>query len=224
MRRNVEYVLRIPCRWAMMTTLLSLLMFSAAGTTKITSLRAYLITYSLMLLLTMLGVNPQLARERSHPGPDAGAFHLRFGPRVLFLLTLTTAAFCVGRLPIFRVPLQIRWHALTIFALATFLQAWAMIANPFFSPAIHIQQERHRLIDSGPYRFIRHPGYVAMCTSVPASAVAIGSWLALVPAAAFIALIYRRTTFEDQFLKANLSGYLDYAEHIPSGLPLVRSM
>jgi len=89
---------------------------------------------------------------------------------------------------------------------------------------VRIQTDRgHKLIDSGPYRFMKHPGYFAMCISVPVSAVAIGSWLALIPAIAFIGVIYRRAKFEEQFLKANLPGYAQYANNVPSGLFHFRS-
>jgi len=223
MKRDLQCLFRTICRWGITTTLLSTLLFSAAGSTKIPSLRAYLIAYSLVLLITMLAVDPQLARERTHPGLDAGPFHLQFGPRILFLLTLTTAAFCVGRVPICIVSQSVRWLALATFILASFLQTWAMAANNFFSPSIYLQGERHRLIHSGPYQFIRHPGYLAMCVSVPASAVAIGSWLTLFPAAVFIAMIFHRARFEDQFLRANLPGYAEYARRVPSCLPFVRS-
>jgi protein-S-isoprenylcysteine O-methyltransferase Ste14 len=91
-----------------------------------------------------------------------------------------------------------------------------MIANPFFSPVLRVQTERrHHLIAHGPYHFLRHPGYLAMSISVPAAALAIGSWLALVPAVAFVLLIQRRTQLEDEFLRKNLSGYADYARRVP---------
>ena len=53
-----------------------------------------------------------------------------------------------------------------------------MIANRFFSAVVRIQGERgHRVIDQGPYAFIRHPGYAGMILSVPCSGLALGSWL-----------------------------------------------
>ncbi len=159
------------------------------------------------------------ARSRSsHPGIDDG---LRFAAGVLFLLTLAVAAASVGRLRLsLSVPNSLREAALIAFALSGLLQAWAMIVNPFFSPLVRLQTERgHRVIQHGPYRFMRHPGYLAMCAAIPTSALAIGSWLALAPAAGFIAVIIRRAQLEDEFLTTNLRGYKTYAAFVPSGLP-----
>jgi protein-S-isoprenylcysteine O-methyltransferase Ste14 len=95
------------------------------------------------------------------------------------------------------------------------LQAWAMIVNPFFSPVIRLQPELgHHLIANGPYTFVRHPGYLAMLIAVPASATAIGSWIALLPACGFAAIIMRRTKIEDSFLLRNLPDYRRYANRV----------
>ena len=38
--------------------------------------------------------------------------------------------------------------------------AWALAENRFFSSVVRIQTDRgHVVCDSGPYRFVRHPGY-----------------------------------------------------------------
>lgn len=224
MRRSLSYAGRTIGRWAAISTTFSALLFLAAGTTRLTSLRVYLATFSLALLVTMLTVDTELARERAYPGPDSSTSNLRFASGLSFLMTLICASFLVGRTHTLIVPILMRWIALALFMSSTSLQTWAMIANPFFSPAVRIQHERnHKLIDSGPYRFVRHPGYLAMCISVPASAIAIGSWLALIPAGAFVALICDRAEFEEQFLKANLPGYAQYARTLPSGLFHFRS-
>ncbi len=216
---------RLLLRWGLITTSLSGLLFVAAGTSHIASLRAYLALFSAWLLVTMLAVDPRLARERAHPrntGIDDG---LRFATGFLFLLTLTVAALSVGRFrPVFNVPTALRGAALVAFSLSGSLQAWAMIANPFFSPLVRLQPEcGHRVITDGPYRFMRHPGYFGMLISISASALAIGSFVALIPAIAFPWVIHRRTRIEDQFLKANLPGYSEYAERVPAGLPFIRS-
>ena len=213
---------RLLLRWALISASLSGLLFLAVGTSHIASLRAYLALFSVWLLVTMLAVDPRLAGERAHPRNSGVNDGLRCATGSLFLLTLTVAAFSVGRLhPVFIVPTPIRDGALVVFAASASLQAWAMVQNPFFSPVLRVQSERgHHLIDTGPYRFVRHPGYLAMCVSIPASAVAIGSWLALFPATAFVIVIRHRAEIEDQFLRINLFGYVEYAQRVRSGLPL----
>lgn len=207
-------------RWALMTVSLSALLFLAAGTTHVTSIRRYLLVSSTLLLITMLAIDPQLAKERALP-IDAGADDgWRFATGFLSLITPTVAALSVGRLgTFFNVPISIRDTALGVFAIGSTLQAWTMIVNPFFSPSVRLQTERSQyVIQDGPYTSMRHPGYFAMSISVPAAALAIGSWLALVPAVAFVLLIQRRAQFEDEFLKKNLPGYADYARRVPARL------
>jgi protein-S-isoprenylcysteine O-methyltransferase Ste14 len=90
-----------------------------------------------------------------------------------------------------------------------------MLVNPFFSPEIRLQSERgHILVMCGPYRLLRHPGYLAMLVAVPSSALAIGSWLALIPASAFCLTILKRVGAEEEFLEQNLAGYSEYMHKV----------
>ena len=219
-RKDCSRILRTLPRWALLSAALSGLLFFSAGTTRIPSLRAYLFAFSGLLLTTMLVSHPDLVEERFHPAEanlDAG---VRFASGFLFLLTLTAAALDVGRLHASdAVPGPMRIAALLTFALATLTQAWAMVVNPFFSPVVRIQSERgHRLVTTGPYRFVRHPGYLAMLIAMPASALAIGSWLALSPAVAFSGVIMNRTALEDKSLKSRLPGYGEYCKVVPCRL------
>ena len=200
--------LRALIRWAVLTSLLSAILFIAAGSTEIPSLRDYVAVLSALLLFTMVAVDPELARERARPAGrdiDPGS---RTASGFLFLVTVIFAALDVGRLhQSDSVPPSWQLAAIMVFAAALILQAAAMIVNPFFSPALRIQAERgHSVITRGPYRFLRHPGYLAMLIAVPASALAIGSWLALIPAFAFSAVIIRRTALEDCFLESSSPG------------------
>jgi protein-S-isoprenylcysteine O-methyltransferase Ste14 len=211
---------RLLTRWALVTASIAALLFPSAGTVRIASIRNYLVAFSLSLLVTMFAVDPSLAQERSNPRP-AATDNSRLAAGLLFLLTLAAASFSVGHCRQgFNVPPPIRHFALVAFLLGGAFQTWAMIVNPFFSPVVRIQTERaHHLILTGPYRLMRHPGYFAMCIAVPTSALSIGSWLALAPAAGFVAVIFRRARVEDEFLVRNLHGYKKYAALVPSGLP-----
>jgi protein-S-isoprenylcysteine O-methyltransferase Ste14 len=211
---------RVLVRWAVLTSLLAAVLFIAAGSTRIPSLRNYVAVLSALLLFTMVAVDPELARERARPAGrdiDPGS---RTASGFLFLVTVIFAALDVGRLhQSDSVPFSWQFAAIGVLAVALILQAAAMIVNPFFSPALRIQAERgHSVITRGAYRFLRHPGYLAMLIALPASAVAIGSWLALIPAVGFGLVIVRRAREEDEFLKRNLSGYIDYTERVRGGL------
>jgi protein-S-isoprenylcysteine O-methyltransferase Ste14 len=206
---------RLVTRWALITASMVALFLLSAGTLRIASLRNYLVAFSFLLLLTMLAVDPGLAQERAKP-KDAGTDESRLAAGLLFLLTLAVAGFSVGHCrQAFNTPPLIRHSALCIFLLSGAFQTWAMIANPFFSPLVRIQTERgHHLIARGPYRVMRHPGYFAMSIAVPTSALSIGSWFALMPAAGFVLLIKHRAHLEDEFLRNNLPGYIAYARRV----------
>jgi protein-S-isoprenylcysteine O-methyltransferase Ste14 len=78
--------------------------------------------------------------------------------------------------------------------------------------SVRIQNERaQRVITSGPYRFVRHPGYTGAIALFIAIPLPLASWWGLLPAAIAIALLVVRTSWEDRPLTAELSGYADYA-------------
>jgi protein-S-isoprenylcysteine O-methyltransferase Ste14 len=93
---------------------------------------------------------------------------------------------------------------------------WAMAVNRFFSSVVRIQSDRgQHVVASGPYAYVRHPGYLAGVVIILASGPALGSWLAtaLVIASSVPFLLYRATT-EDRVLQAELPGYSDYARRV----------
>lgn len=88
---------------------------------------------------------------------------------------------------------------------------WAMLTNRFFSATVRIQNDRgHHVVDGGPYRFVRHPGYTGAALFTLATPVALGSWQALIPAAATVAVLVLRTALEDRTLQRELEGYREF--------------
>lgn len=95
------------------------------------------------------------------------------------------------------------------------LFTWAMGVNPFFEKTVRIQSERgHRVIDTGPYRFVRHPGYLGFFGWSLSTPLFLGSWWAFLPALVSIACVVIRTTLEDQTLRQELDGYEEYAKRV----------
>ena len=90
---------------------------------------------------------------------------------------------------------------------------WAESANKFFEPSVRIQTDRgHRVIDSGPYAIVRHPGYVSGFFVFLGMPLCLGSLWALIPAVLLCLLLVVRTIWEDQTLRDELPGYGDYAQ------------
>jgi protein-S-isoprenylcysteine O-methyltransferase Ste14 len=101
--------------------------------------------------------------------------------------------------------------AFMVLSLGLLFANWAFIENSFFSATVRIQQERgHEVISSGPYAWVRHPGYAGGILSEIAAPILLGSVWALIPAIVLSILIAIRTEMEDRTLKAELQGYKEY--------------
>jgi protein-S-isoprenylcysteine O-methyltransferase Ste14 len=90
--------------------------------------------------------------------------------------------------------------------------SWALMENRFFSGVVRIQKERdHHVVSTGPYAWVRHPGYAGALLTYFATPVFLDSlWTYL--SAAFIAIVlFVRTDLEDRMLKQELPGYREYA-------------
>jgi protein-S-isoprenylcysteine O-methyltransferase Ste14 len=99
------------------------------------------------------------------------------------------------------------------------VSAWAMSVNPHFEGTVRIQTEReHRVIDAGPYRTVRHPGYLGLTLWALGSPLLLQSWTALIAAMVVAAWIALRITLEDGVLRRELDGYDDYARRVRSRL------
>ena len=93
--------------------------------------------------------------------------------------------------------------------------AWAVAENRFFSSVVRIQTDRgHVVCDSGPYRFVRHPGYAGNILALLGIILALGSIWTLIPAAIASIIAVIRTALEDQTLQEELPGYRDYARRV----------
>ena len=120
--------------------------------------------------------------------------------------------------------IRYRWSSIPLFLkvlgfigiLTTLLLiSWVMRENAYLSRVVEIQRERgHRVITTGPYRYIRHPMYMAVIAQLVCIPLALGSLLTLLPAALLIALIVIRTVLEDKTLTSELEGYKAYSEKV----------
>lgn len=162
--------------------------------------------------------SPDLLRRRATYGPgtkgwDRACLRLFFWSYLILLLVgaLDGGRFQWSAMPVWLWPVGAAMHAA-----GQALVTWSMLANPFFETTVRIQSDRdQRVIDTGPYRVVRHPGYVGIIIGYLLGApLMLGSWWALLPALVATAVFVVRTGLEDDMLQAELDGYAAYAGRV----------
>ncbi|ANK92270.1 phospholipid methyltransferase protein [Rhizobium sp. N6212] len=92
---------------------------------------------------------------------------------------------------------------------------WAQSVNRHFEPTVRIQTDRdHKVIDSGPYAVIRHPGYATAILLAAGTALSLGSLYALIPVGLLVVVLFGRTLGEEAELRKGLKGYAEYMERV----------
>jgi protein-S-isoprenylcysteine O-methyltransferase Ste14 len=201
---------------ALFLILAAVALFASAGTVAILGFWVYLSILAAIILASLLVLDPDLLRERMRPGGKRPPPGLHLFTIVLFLHWIV-AGLDRGRFHWSdSVPLWIQALGLIAVAGGYALCFWAMAVNRFFSSVVRIQAERGQyVVTTGPYAYVRHPGYLGGILIMVASGAALGSWLAavllVVPSLPF--LLHRAVT-EDRVLIAELPGYRHYARRV----------
>lgn len=161
--------------------------------------------------------NPALIARRKNIGPGTKKWDLRwlaaFWPLMVsipIVAGLDTVRFRWSLLP----PESVI-AGVAVFGVGMVVGAWAMGINPFFEGTVRIQHDVGQyVVDTGPYRRVRHPGYVALILWALGTPLMLRSAWAFVPAAATAAWLVLRTALEDRTLKEELSGYREYTARV----------
>jgi protein-S-isoprenylcysteine O-methyltransferase Ste14 len=191
-------------------------LFGSAGTTAILDFWIYLAILAAVFAASFVALDPDLLRERMRPGGQKPPLALQLFS-LLLVVHWVIAGLDRGRFHWSdSVPPWLQALGLIGLAVGYGLCFWAMYVNRFFSSIIRIQSDRGQyIVDTGPYAFIRHPGYLAGVLIVLASGPALGSWLAgAVLVIASLPFLLRRAVNEDRILQADLPGYRDYAGRV----------
>lgn len=95
------------------------------------------------------------------------------------------------------------------------LGSYALIENRFFSGMVRIQTDRgHQVVSSGPYRWIRHPGYAGALLTYLATPIFLESAWTFLPVLFTAIVLVVRTILEDRTLHEELPGYRQYAQRV----------
>ncbi|MFC1481264.1 methyltransferase family protein [Candidatus Neomarinimicrobiota bacterium] len=203
----------------LITVLSGLLLFASAGDFRWAEGWMYMVLCVVMLTINarvLMSKHPDLAAERSKIQEGAKEWDKplalyvgRIGPNVLLIVCGLDYRF--GWSPDLSLAAKVAGGAVVI--LGYFVVGWAMYANKFFSGVVRIQDDRdHVAISSGPYRFVRHPGYTGLLLLTVALPVLLGTLWGLVAAGVTAVVLVIRTAKEDSTLFAELDGYTEYTK------------
>ncbi len=175
----------------------------------------FLVVFVLQMMLAAIYLwrkNPEIfvARSKIHKGTKPW-------DRVLLLCLISSfgAMFPVAGLNHSPVPPWVIVLGYVLLTIGMVGLVWAEAVNKFAEPGVRIQTDRgHTVVDTGPYRFVRHPMYASAFPFFGGLPLALGSYQALVPAAVVAVVILVRTALEDRMLHRELPGYREYARRV----------
>jgi protein-S-isoprenylcysteine O-methyltransferase Ste14 len=166
----------------------------------------------------LMRVSPETIAERAESGPGVKDWDKLVGGLfavAYFVLLLLVAGLDERFGWTDTLPTGAHVAGAATFGMGYALVSWSMVSNAYFSTVVRIQEERgHAVVDTGPYRFVRHPGYVGALLQALMAPLLLGSLWAFIPAAVAAMAMVARTALEDRALRQELAGYSEYAQRV----------
>ena len=179
----------------------------------------------IIILFVVWFVCERLFTRRSRPGhtfKDRGSAILVISVQ---FVSIYLAIFAAYRLPdcLFPALPVVRICGLCIYALGFILRFYSIFyLGRFFTTSVTIAAD-HRIIDSGPYRFIRHPSYTGIFMLYLGICLTIGNWVTtlimIVPP--FCAFLWRMKVEENALSEALGESYVNYMKRTKRLIPMV---
>jgi protein-S-isoprenylcysteine O-methyltransferase Ste14 len=207
---------RILLQLLILIGILVLLLFLPAGTfdwPQAWLLILFLLIYFLLYIYFGIFRDAEQTQERSKMGENVKPWD-KMIMRIYTILLPTVfilAGLDTGRLQLSSVSLLFQIFAWAGLVVAGSIIMWTVVSNTYLSRYARIQNERRQVvIDSGPYQYVRHPMYLGIIILFLSMGPALGSLLALIPGGLIAILFVIRTEKEDQMLRKELEGYIEY--------------
>ncbi len=111
------------------------------------------------------------------------------------------------------IPGPVRWAGVAIGALTILLTTWVFRSLGTNLTDTVVTREKHQLVTAGPYKWVRHPFYVAFAMSVVAGSLVTANWFIAITGGAAFCLVVLRTRIEERKLIERFGdAYLSYTE------------
>ena len=171
---------------------------------------------SVLVHLFVIRVNPSLYNERGNPNENTQKWDL--------ILMRAISLFSFSSIIIAGLDKRNSWSSLgdgwiipggILIILSGVLATWAMAENSYFSSVVRIQDDRGQIvISSGPYHYIRHPGYLSGIMFFLGTPMVLDSVFGFVSFVCITVGFGIRIIFEEKMLIAQLDGYREYSKMV----------
>ena len=111
------------------------------------------------------------------------------------------------------VPKTVTIIASVLFLVAYILYAEVIRENKYLSRTIEVQ-ENQRVVDTGLYKIVRHPMYMATILLFLMIPLILGSWISFIIFLFYPVIIAFRIKNEEQILAEQLNGYKEYKQKV----------
>ncbi len=160
--------------------------------------------------------------KRTEAQPPIGAM-LRYRAPMLAgtLLMFVPAHGYEGALRVWHVGWIAAWACVAIVGLGIAIAWWARLYLGSLWSSHITRKADHRVVDTGPYRLVRHPIYFGLLLSLLATTVAKGTLLGFAGFLLLLAGIWIKARQEEIWLTRELGAdlYADYCRRVPMLLP-----
>ena len=163
--------------------------------------------------LVMMAKCPELLRKRLDAKEKEGEQKfVVIASGMIFILCFVTAGlnFRFGWLAL---PKGVTIGACVVFLLSYVMYGEVLRENSFLSRSVRVQKGQ-KVIDTGLYRFMRHPMYTATILMFTMMPLMLGSLIALPVFLIYPALSVRRISNEEHVLTEELPGYSEYKKKV----------
>lgn len=169
---------------------------------------------------------PDIAAERVRGAFQQGQTRSDRVMMIIMIVTNTILMIVVGidrRLGWSDVPVWVQVTGAAFILTTAYTTYRVARENRFAALVVKIQKDRgQKVIDTGPYQYVRHPMYTGQLFRIIGTPLLLGSWWGLCLAIVAITLVVVRIFLEERTLVTGLEGYDSYIERVPYRLiPLV---
>jgi protein-S-isoprenylcysteine O-methyltransferase Ste14 len=180
-------------------------LFFAVFSASTTGFTVYLALYDKPLLARRLAVGPQHEKERSQKIIVSLIFIEFFA-----LIVFSALDHRYGWSP---VPPSVTIFGNLLIVFSFLFIFWVVRFNSYAASNIRVEKSQ-KVIDSGPYAYVRHPMYAGAIWMFVGIPFALGAWLWILLAIPCFPVLAWRILNEEKILRRDLLGYPEYTQKV----------